>query len=79
MKKIAILLALILLAGCAAISTGQKNFEEPLYRRKHGYHYDQSMPMYYERETIRRSEYRILPQYIQDSYEVALQPIENTP
>jgi hypothetical protein len=44
--------------------------DEPvLYRKKHGYHFQQPMPMYYEKEIMTREEYRILPEYIQDSYE----------
>jgi len=71
MKNIAFLLLCFLAAGCSTAPVWEKqaSFDEPVYRKRPGYHFQMVMPMYYERITITEAEYRILPQYVQASYE----------
>ena len=72
MKKVFCFLLCLFLVGCSSVPVSRNSedqFNEPLYRKKPGYHFQQVMPMYYERETITEEEYRILPEYIKSSYE----------
>ncbi len=72
MKNVALLLLWLLVAGCSTIPSSddyRTSFDEPIYRKKSGYHFQTVMPMYYERTTITQAEYRILPHYVQISYE----------